>query len=132
MITVSNDKNEPLEELIEIEAVFPKDEKLAHKAHGKAAAGSSYLCTYCDETRSSVVEPPFPGSLPVTTTNKLEEEASYYLTLNPDKKSQDTLSKHSLGMKDKPLVQTDPEEEPPDPLHLDLNISSHLITIACE
>ena len=119
------------EEKVEMELVYPKDEKLARKSHGKAAAGSMYLCTYCDATRQSVIQPPHLGSIPVTLTNKLEEEASYYMALNPGKKSQETLAKHSIGMKESPLLKNDPDEEPPDPLHLDLNISAHLITIAC-
>ena len=39
--------------------------------------------------------------------------------------------KHSFGVKEMPLTSTEPAQEVPDALHLDINVSQHLITIAC-
>ena len=33
-------------ETVLVDLTFPKDEKLARKAHGQAGSGSDYLCTY--------------------------------------------------------------------------------------
>ena len=96
-----------------------------------AGSGSDYICTYCDASRSNIQDPPYFGSKDVTLTSSLLEEASYYCNLNPGKKSQAQVVKHSFGTKDSPLTFTEPEQEVPDALHLDLNVTPHLITIAC-
>ena len=109
---------------------LPKDEKLARKSHGQAGAGSDFLCTYCDASRSTVANPPYFGSKEVNLTANLLLEAAIYCNLNPSKKSQAEVAKHSFGVKELPLTSTEPSQEPPDSLHLDINVSQHLITIA--
>ena len=69
----------------------PKDEKLSRKCHNRAGAGSSFLCTYCIETRSEASAPPFDGENPITLTNIIEKEAGIYITQNP---SQTKSAKH--------------------------------------
>ena len=50
--------------------------------------------------------------------------------LNPGKKSQETISKYSHGIRSEPFVSSQPFKHPPDSLHLDINITTHLATIA--
>ena len=116
---------------IEVELDFPKDEKLARKSSGLAGSGSEYLCTYCSASRNTVMNPPHTGNAPVTLTNNLLREACHYCQLNPSKKSQSQLSKISLGTKEMPLCSTEAVQETPDALHLDINVTKQLVTIAC-
>ena len=109
---------------------FPKDEKLARKHAGMAASGSDNMCTYCTQSRKTVKVPPFSGDNPVTLTNSLLKEASHYCRVNPSKKSQEQLSKIACGVKEIPLSSTEPTDERPDSLHLDINVTKHLVTIA--
>ena len=118
-------------ETISINLDLPKDEKLARKSHGQAGAGSDFLCTYCDSSRKTVSEPPYSGDKGVNLTSTLLSEASRYCNLNPGKKSQEQVAKHSFGTKDIPITSTEPLLEIPDALHLDINVTTHLITIAC-
>ena len=130
-ICVSRDELAMKTETFSTHLDFPMDEKLATRVHGLAGSGSDYLCTYCDASRKKVREGPFSGAQEVTLSSTLLKEASFYCNLNPGKKSQEQLVKHSHGTKDIPLSSTEPSQETPDALHLDLNISKHLITIAC-
>ena len=50
--------------------------------------------------------------------------------MNPGNKSQTQLSKISNGDKDIPICSTEPRDEKPDCLHLDINVTKHLITVA--
>ena len=117
-------------EKVIFECYLLKDEKLARKCHGLAGAGSAYLCTYCDVLRNKIREEDVSGSISVTKSNELEKEAAAYCLLNPGKKSQETLSKYSHGIRSEPFVSSQPFKEPPDSLHLDINITTHLVTIA--
>ena len=114
----------------EVNLDFPKDEKLARKTSGLAGSGSQYLCTYCDANRNTVMDPPYSGDAKVSLTNNLLMEAAHYCQLNPDKRSQAELSKISLGTKHMPICSTDPVKEKPDALHLDINVTKQLVTIA--
>ena len=117
-------------ETVLVDLTLPKDEKLARKSHGQAGSGSDYLCTYCDASRKSVSNPPYSGAKEVTLTATLLSEAARYCNLNPGRKSQAELVKHSFGVKEMPLTSTEPSQEIPDALHLDINVSHHLHTIA--
>ena len=117
-------------ERISINLDYPKDEKLARKCHGQAASGSDYLCTYCDASRRTISEPPYIGDKNVNLTSTLLSEAARYCNLNPGKKSQEVIVKHSYGIKEQPITSTEPKDEIPDALHLDINVTTHLITIA--
>ena len=92
-------------EKVRFECYLPKDEKLARKCHGLAGAGSAYLCTYCDVLQNKIREEDISGSISVTKSNELEKEAATYCLLNPGKKSQETLSKYSHGIRSKPTLQ---------------------------
>ena len=130
-VCVSKDEESMTMETFSVHLDFPMDEKLARRVHGLAGSGSDHLCTYCDASRKKARDPPFSGENEVTLSSALLKEASFYCNLNPGKKSQDQLVKHSHGTKDIPLTATEPNQETPDALHLDLNVSKHLITIAC-
>jgi hypothetical protein len=130
-IRVKDEDSESRMETVLVHLDFPKDEKLARKVHGLAAAGSDYLCTYCEASRKAVSDPPYSGSARVTLTSTLLAEASYYCNLNPGKKSQEQIVKQSHGVKGTPITSVEPEQAVPDALHLDLNVTHHLITIAC-
>ena len=77
------------------------------------------------------MKPPYSGNAGVTLTNNLIHETAHYCQLNPNKKSQELLGKVARGVKNKPLCSTEPKDERPDALHLDINVTSFLITIAC-
>ena len=62
-------------------------------------------------------------------TSRLFHEAATNCNLNPGKKSQEALDKHSFSVKEMPITSTEPSLEPPDSLNLDINVSHHLITI---
>ena len=114
----------------DVDLDFPKDEKLARKHAGLAGSGSDNLCTYCSCSRNTIKNPPHSGDACVTLTNTLLKEASHYCRLNPARKSQAAISKIALGIKETPLSSTEPGDERPDALHLDINVTKHLITIA--
>ena len=76
------------------------------------------------------MNPPHSGCAEVTLTNQLLKETGTYCQLNPAKRSQAQLSKVSLGRVDKPLTSTEPVDERPDTLHMDINITTNLVTIA--
>ena len=116
--------------LFSVDLDYPKDEKLSRKHFGLAGSGSDYLCTYCSSSRKTVKDPPYSGDAPVTLTNTLLTEASRYCQFNPQKKNQSQLSKISFGSKEFPLSSTEPINEKPDALHLDINVTKHLVTIA--
>jgi hypothetical protein len=126
----SVDGQEKMEKIV-VELDFPKDEKLARKSSGLAGSGSEYLCTYCSASRKTAMNPPHTGNAPVTLTNNMLREACHYCQLNPSKKSQAQLSKVSLGTKEMPLCSTEALQETPDTLHLDINVTKQLVTIAC-
>ena len=128
-VLVEKSDTENLLETVIVNLDLPKDDKLARKAHGQAGSGSDFLCTYCDASRKSVSKPPYSGDKEVTLTSTLLSEAARYCNLNPGKKSQADVVKHSFGMKETPITSTEPSQETPDPLHLDINVSQHLITI---
>lgn len=131
MIQVKNMEDESSLETLMVDLTLPKDEKLARKSHGQSGAGSDFLCTYCDASRKSVAEPPYSGAREVTLTSALLTEAGRYCNINPGKKTQQELVKHSFGVKEHPITSTEPSQEVPDALHLDINCSIHLVTIAC-
>ena len=129
-VEVKNSNEEPIQVRFDVDLDFPKDEKLSRKHAGLAGSGSDHLCTYCSQSRKNVKDPPFSGSNPVTLTNTLLREASHYCQLNPSRKSQEQISKVALGVKDAPLSSTEPKDERPDALHLDINVTNHLVKIA--
>ena len=117
-----------IQEMCSVEIDHPKDEKLARKLNGLAGSGSDYLCTYCSCSRKNISKEEWVSE--VTLTNRQLREAAHYCHLNPAKKKQDQISKISFGVKQVPIVYSDPAEEKPDSLHLDINVSKHLITVA--
>lgn len=129
-VKVTSSDGNAVFEKISVDLDFPKDEKLSRKTSGLAGSGSEFLCTYCNASRNTVMDPPFYGDASVSLTNNLLKEAAHYCLLNPEKKSQAQLSKISLGTKQMPICSTDPGKERPDALHLDINVTKQLVTIA--
>jgi hypothetical protein len=109
---------------------YPKDEKLSRKCAGLAGSGSEFLCTYCSESRKTCKIPPYVGDAEVSLSNTLLKETAQYCQLNPSKKSQELLSKVAIGVKEKPMCSTELFKERPDCLHLDINVTTQLTTIA--
>ena len=130
-IQVDTGNGDRVTETVAVDLTLPKDEKLSRKVYGLAGSGSDYLCTYCDESRATIKEPPYSGAKPVTLTSNLLNEAARYGNINPARVSQAVLVKQTLGVKEMPLTSTDPEREIPDTLHLDINVVQHLVCIAC-
>ena len=129
-VNVENSDNAITQMKFQVDLDFPKDEKLSRKHAGMAASGSDNMCTYCTQSRKTVKVPPYSGDNPVTLTNALLKEASHYCRVNPSKKSQEQLSKIACGVKEVPFSSTEPKDERPDSLHLDINVTKHLVTIA--
>ena len=48
------------------------------------------------------------------------------------KKSQDQIVKFSYGVKEMPITSTEPSQEVPDALHLDINVTQHLVEFTVE
>ena len=132
LVLVSKDEQHEMSWVnVSVDLALPKDEKLARKSHGQAGSGSDFLCTYCDASRKTISDPPYSGNREVTLTSNLLTEAARYCNLNPGKKSQEQLVKHSFGVKEHPITSTEPSQEIPDALHLDINVTTFLINIAC-
>ena len=129
-VDVKDTTGESIKVKFDVDLDYPKDEKLSRKHAGLAASGSDNLCTYCNQSRKTVKDPPHSGDNPVTLTNTLLREASNYCQLNPDQKSQEQISKISFGVKEVPLSSTEPNDERPDALHLDINVTKQLVNIA--
>jgi hypothetical protein len=129
-VDVKDTTGESIKVKFDVDLDYPKDEKLSRKHAGLAGSGSDNLCTYCNQSRKTVKDPPQKGDNPVTLTNTLLREASHYCQLNPDQKSQEQLSKIAHGVKEVPLSSTEPKDERPDSLHMDLNVTKQLVNIA--
>ena len=110
-ILVKNSDSENILETVIVYLELPKDEKLARKSHGQAGAGSDFLCTYCDASRTKVTQPPYSAAKEVNLTSRLFHEAATNCNLNPGKKSQEALDKHSFSVKEMPITSTEPSLE---------------------
>nr|XP_054755451.1 V(D)J recombination-activating protein 1-like [Lytechinus pictus] len=98
------------------------DEKLDRSQGGLQGSGSKFLCTLCHATRETARS--HVGTFKITRTLEENVDIASYVQTNPDDLSQSDLASVAKGVKDYPILKSEPHHKLLDATHADINIGS--------